>query len=572
VHPEGVTSKASWRETGEVTAVGDLADRFYAEWLAAHPLAASALGVVGYDHQLPDMSEQGEAERRARISRLGEEARSLARADNSDEEAVTLSCIAAHAAQGVSEIDSAALEYTVTPMPYSGPAELLAVLARTVLNDGQSAEDYLSRLRASGEWIDQHAQRLRAGARKGRTPVMPLVERAIAWAKEVLRQAVPEAVTSAAPPPGGEAGPNWPGERDRLATEVLTPALKRWVSTLEDLLPESRPADRPGLAGIPDGDAYYEAAIRTHTTLPLRADDLHRRGLEEIASLEDRALELGDRIRLSGLDEVLEAIRSSSQARRPQEAIDLATRAIRRAEARLEEAFNRPLPPPCAVSAMPRVVGASGAAPHYTPPRRDGTRPGTFWFNTEVATAGTGWDLEGVAFHEAVPGHHMQLSRVQVLEDVPELQRVLYVTAFSEGWALYAEQLAEEMGLYSDIESTLGAVSAGLMRAARLVIDTGLHALGWSRDRALEFFAEHVPMPMQFLEDEVDRYIAWPGQALAYLTGKHEILVARERATSRLRGRFSLPEFHSALLNSGSLPMPVMHEHIGRWLDRSSDR
>jgi uncharacterized protein (DUF885 family) len=215
---------------------------------------------------------------------------------------------------------------------------------------------------------------------------------------------------------------------------------------------------------------------------------------------------------------------------------------------------------------MARVIAASGMAPHYTPPRLDGSRPGTYWFNTEVPTAGTGWELESVAFHEAVPGHHLQFSRIQVSPGLTDMQRQRYVTVFSEGWGLYAEQLAEEIGLYSSTQAVLGSTTAALMRAARLVIDTGLHGFGWSRDTALEFFVAHVPMPTQFLAAEVDRYIVWPGQALAYLTGKLEILRAREEARRRLGPRFELAPFHAVLLDSGSLPMPVLHQNIDRWV------
>jgi uncharacterized protein (DUF885 family) len=221
---------------------------------------------------------------------------------------------------------------------------------------------------------------------------------------------------------------------------------------------------------------------------------------------------------------------------------------------------------------MPEVVAAGGAAPHYTPPRLDGGRAGTFWFNTERPTAGTGWDIEAVAFHEAVPGHHLQLSRLQLLSGLPALQRQRSITVFSEGWGLYAEQLAEEAGLYTDDRALLGAISASLMRAARLVVDTGIHAFGWSREQAVEFIVAHVPMPPEFLAAEVDRYVVMPGQALAYLTGKLEILRLREEARASLGPAFSLPAFHAAILDHGALPMPALARSIAGWLpqpDRS---
>ena len=240
---------------------------------------------------------------------------------------------------------------------------------------------------------------------------------------------------------------------------------------------------------------------------------------------------------------------------------------MKRAEARAGEFFPAPLPAPCEVTPMPEVVAVSGAAPHYTPPRLDGGRPGTFWFNTERPTPGTGWDLEVVAFHEAVPGHHLQLSRLQLLTDLPALQRQRSFTVFSEGWGLYAEQLAEEAGLYTDDRALLGSVSSSLMRAARLVVDTGIHAFGWSREQALEFIAGHVPMPREVLAAEIDRYVVMPGQALAYLTGKLEILRIREEAQRRLGPAFSLPAFHAAVLDHGSLPMPALARSITGWLD-----
>ena len=208
------------------------------------------------------------------------------------------------------------------------------------------------------------------------------------------------------------------------------------------------------------------------------------------------------------------ALRASAGQMPPEEAIRQAAVAVKRAEARAAEVFPEPLPPPCAVTPMPEVVAVSGAAPHYSPPRLDGGRPGTFWFNTERPTPGTGWDLEVVAFHEAVPGHHLQLSRLQLLTSLPDLQRQRSLSVFSEGWGLYAEQLAEEAGLYTDDRALLGSVSSSLMRAVRLVVDTGLHAFGWSRERALDFAVAHVPMSPDVLAAEIDRYVVMPGQAL----------------------------------------------------------
>ncbi|MGH9303450.1 MAG: DUF885 domain-containing protein [Acidimicrobiales bacterium] len=551
-----------------MTAVRDLADRFQDRWLAANPFAATSYGIPGYDDRVPDNSEAGDDQRRAELESMLEEGRSLEAGGLSGEDAITISCLIEQGEQELSGLDAAPLEYTITPMPFSGPAAMLAIAARTIIADPKAASDYLERLRRSGGWIDQLTERLRAGASKGRLPVAPIVELAIKWTGTILSPDVPEPLAAPQPPTGWEGATEWVATRDEVAREVVKPALARWAAAARDVLERSRPGERPGLGFLPGGAAAYSRAIRSHTTLPLTAEQLHQTGLDEIERLESRLVELGGEAGLQGLGAVQEALRASAKDVDTSEAIREARAAIRRAEAAAPGFFPDPLPGPCEVTPMPSVVGRSGMAPHYTPPRQDGTRPGTFWFNTDIATAGTGWDLESVAFHEAVPGHHLQLSRIQLLSELPALQRQRGLTVFSEGWALYAEQLAEEMGLYSDARSVLGMITASLMRAARLVLDTGLHAFGWGRGRALEFYEAHVPLPTAFLASEIDRYIVMPGQALAYMTGKLEILKLREETSSRLGGAFSLPGFHSAVLDSGSLPMQVLRNKLEGWVPR----
>jgi uncharacterized protein (DUF885 family) len=547
----------------------DLADRFHRRWLKENPFTATMYGIPGYDDLVPDESEQGQQAWRAEVGRFLAEADAIAPASLTTADAVTLDCAKQAATQEREVVDLAQAEYTVTPMQYSGPATLLAVAARTVLVDPAAAEAYLVRLRRSGGWLDQIGERLRSGARRGRLPVAPLIEQAIAWAEGVLAAPAIGPVLSPRPPQGWHRAPAWEEERRAVAEEVVRPALARWVATISELLPQARPAARAGLVHLPGGQDDYVRAVRIYTTLPVSPEELHQTGLDHTAALEARAVELGARLGLSGLDEVFAAVRDSAGKIPPEQAIGQAAVAVRRAEARAAEIFPAPLPPPCVVTPMPEVVAASGAAPHYSPPRLDGGRPGTFWFNTERPTAGTGWDTEAVAFHEAVPGHHLQLSRLQLLTGLPALQRQRSLPVFSEGWGLYAEQLAEEAGLYSDDRGLLGSVGTSLMRSVRLVVDTGMHALGWSRERALEFAVAHVPMPPEFMAAEIDRYVVMPGQALAYLTGKLEILRIREEARARLGPAFSLPAFHAAVLDHGSLPMPTLARSIAAWLDQA---
>jgi uncharacterized protein (DUF885 family) len=540
-----------------------LADTVVDRLLRADPFAGTGLGLREFDALVPDASAAAEDALAADLAALGAQAAELISDDPTD--AVTADAVRSACERQQQVIALRSAEFTVTAMPMAGPPALFAVLARTALVDQQAAADYLTRVAASTEWIDQSTERLREGVARGRFPVGSLVDAAITWADRTLDTPVPPAITTPQPPDGWDGAAEWRAQLDRAARDGIAPAIARWRELLHELRPQARPDERAGIGHLPGGDADYETAIAVHTTMPFTAAELHQIGLDRVAELEARAIELGATIGLADLDAVRTAIRASTSALDPQDALSAAQAAVRRAEERAAEIMPQPLPDPCAVSPMPQTVGESGMAPHYTRPKKDGSRPGTYWFNTFLPTAGTGWDLEAVAFHETVPGHHSQLARQQQLAELPLLQQ-LSITVHSEGWGLYAERLAGEFGLYSGTEAEIGSVYVEMHRAARLVVDTGLHALGWSRQQARDYLIEHVALAEGFLTAEIDRYIAWPGQALAYLVGQREILRLRDRAQSELGARFDLPAFNGALLDYGNLPMPVLARVIDNWV------
>src|SRR6185437_10859833 len=343
-----------------MTEARDLADRFHERWLHANPFAATMYGIPGYDHLLPDDSAAGQQAWRAEAERFLDEADGIRRAETgrgqlTPADDVTLDCTTQAATQEVTGIDLAADEHTVTAMQYSGPAMFLAVAARTVLVDEKAAEDYLTRVRGSGAWLDQITDRLRDGARSRRLPVAPLAEQALGWAETVLAAPENSPVLSPKPPQDWARTAAWEAERRAAVADVVQPALARWAGTVRELLPQARPAERAGLKWLPDGDADYARAIQVYTTLPLSAEELHKTGLDHVAALEARAVELGQRLGLSGRDEVLAAIRESAGKIAPDEAVSAALAAVRRAEARAPEFFPAPLPPPCEVTPMPDV-------------------------------------------------------------------------------------------------------------------------------------------------------------------------------------------------------------------------
>lgn len=546
-----------------VTSVRQLADALGQRLLDADPFLGTSLGLREYDALVPDPSAAAEQALDADLAAIS------ARCDDLEPrnaaERVTLGVIRATCERRRLAIAAGEVEYTVSAMPIAGPPMVFALAARTVLPDARAADDYLRRLRGLGEWIDVTTARLRDGRGKGRLPVGSLVDQALGWAERALAAEVPAAFTTPAPPDGWEGTPSWTVERDRIVVEDVVPSVRRWRDLLLELRPEARPDDEAGIGALPGGAEDYLRQIAVHTTLPLTADELHAIGLAEVERLEARAVELGASIGLADLPAVIAAVRASARDLDAESALAAARTAVARAEARAAEMMPPPLPEPCAVEPMPATVAESGMAPHYTRPQQDGSRPGTFWFNTLRPTAGAGWDLEAVAFHETVPGHHSQVARTQVLDDLPLLQQ-LTITVHAEGWGLYAERLAGEFGLYSDVTAEIGAVYIEMHRAARLVVDTGLHAFGWSRARAVDYIVEHVALPESFLANEIDRYIAWPGQALAYLTGQREILRLRAQAEAALGDAFDLPAFNGALLDSGSVPMPVLATIVDDWI------
>ena len=547
--------------------VAALADRLNQAGHRFDPFEAGEMGLSDYDALVPDASPAAAQAFRAELGEIAAAAAGLELTEPIDLD--VQAAIAATTRTRLLTLDLAAVEHTVTAQPIAGPPVLVLLAAQTALSSPERAEDFLDRLRAAPGWVDQVGDRLRAGAARGRVPVASLCAAAVGWADDLLAGGLPAAFDK--PYPAGasnaqpETGRAWRAEVERVAQQELAPAVRRWRDLLaQELLPLARPDERAGVGWLPDGDADYARAIEIHTTLPLTPQELHETGLAVVDELEERARRLGAGLGLADLDAIHAAFRAGGQD--PTVAIEAARAAVRRAEARVAEVIPPPLPDPCAVTEMPATAALAGMAPHYTLPRSDGSRPGTYWFNTLTPTAGTGWDLEAVTYHETVPGHHLQLARDQVA-DLPALLSQTLVTVHAEGWGLYCEQLSAEMGLYSSVEQQIGAVFMQLHRAARLVVDSGMHAMGWSRARAREYLVTHLPIPAGFLAAEVDRYIAWPGQALAYMTGQREILRLRAHARDVLGEKFDLSGFHGAVLGRGSLPLPVLRTVVGRWVE-----
>jgi uncharacterized protein (DUF885 family) len=584
----GSTGDSTGGGTGLHADVLALAAELDAARWAVYPFYATFMGLPGFDAEVPDLSAAAEDEHRRLLRRLVERAEALqVRAleerplDDAAEAAatadpatlVTLTTVVHTAVGMLADLDARLVEFVVGPMG-EGPGALFQLASVTAPGDAAAAQDYLTRCGRLGQYLDDCAQRLREGAGAGRTPVRALVERTLGMVDGYLASPQAEDPLLAVPAPAGWAGGSdeqaWRSRIEDAVRDVVRPATVRYRAVLAELLPVSRGDDQPGLVHLPGGREIYDRQVLVHTTLPLAAEQVHELGLAAVADLREELAAVGARLGLDGFDAVRDAAVRSSQGVPAEQALAAAREAVARAEAALPGWFAEPLPPPCRVEPMSTHLGKAGTPPHYSPPTPDGRRAGTYWFNVDEVGAGAGWQLEATAYHEAVPGHHLQLERMLSRTGLPQLQRLGIVTAHAEGWGLYAELLAGEMGLYGDDRALAGALVTRIFRAARLVVDTGLHALGWSRSRALEYMTANVPLPASEVASEVDRYIAWPGQALAYYTGFTEILRLREEARETLGDDFDLAGFHAAVLDDGAIPLPALRTAVAAWVATSA--
>src|ERR1022692_638051 len=563
---EEPTASSAARSISELGA--DLVDVL----LAHDPFAASFMSISGYEDAVPDLSADGIGAWRSRlvdiIVRCGH-----CQPDPADTDSrVLLEVVRDKAARALGMADSRVEEHSVTTFPLSGPSLMLLIAARTGLPDAAAAADYLTRCTRLAGYLDQVTAMLRDAARDGLLPVAPLVSDVIRQLSGYLVRPEQDPLLTRQPPERWAGAAAWRAQVERVVRDSVHPAVGRYADLLARLLPQSRPPERAGLLHLPGGVAAYACWVREGTTLPLDPDELHRIGLAAVAEIEDRIADLGGRVLGSrNAGEAMALLRADVAAAEDGDLdpMDRAGAAIARAHERLGEILRAPLPP-CAVEPMPAHMAEFGAPPYYSPPARDGSRPGAYLFNTIHPGAAGSWAADATAFHEGVPGHHVQFARLQAMPELPQLLTTFYVVPHGEGWGLYAEQLADELGLYSDDFQRLGMLACAIWRAVRLVTDTGLHARGWSVERARQYALAHSPMPADFVGAEIDRYVAVPGQALGYLVGQREILRLRATARARLGAAFDIRDFHAAILDHGTLPLPVLGEVVSAWLDKAS--
>jgi len=324
-----------------------------------------------------------------------------------------------------------------------------------------------------------------------------------------------------------------------------------------------------GLSDLPNGKQWYEFMIKTHTTLPLTAEEIHQFGLSEVERILSEMKKIKQQVKFEGdMPEFFEFLRTDDQFYfdKPEQLIAAYQNVKSKIDATLPKLFDVFPKADYVVKAVPDFKAASSAGASYQSPAPDGSRPGIFYINTYNLKSQPKFLMETLSIHEAAPGHHFQIAIQQEVQDLPDFRKYGDYTVFNEGWALYAESLGKELGLFTDPYMWYGRLVDEQLRAMRLVVDTGLHAYGWSREKAIQYMLDNSSMARSDVEAEVERYIVIPGQALAYKVGQRSISQLREKAESELGNKFDIKKFHTQILIDGSLPMLVLEDKINQWI------
>lgn len=533
-----------------MTSLPELADDLLDAIAAEDPLNDFIDGLPGHEHHLGVVGEDAQERLRRRALDIAAAAETV---DTDDR--LTKALVLQQAEALVNRIDAKLIEFTMKDHMVSPTTRLLARLPQA------PPQALLARLASVPEFLDQAAERHRVGVAAGRVPVGYRVDAAVAYLDSYLDNPADD------PLRGPELQGSDSEERERLLADVVRPAVVKYRHVLaEEIASHGRPEDRAGLCWLPDGAETYAALAREHTTTNRTPEELHQTGLDLIERLGDEYVEIGG----GSLAEVQHRIRTDPalKFRTAEEILDVARSTIERAEQVAPDWFGRMPAHRCAVEATPAADAPTTSTAAYHPGPMDGSSPGIYYANTYRAAERDRTIAEANAFHEGVPGHHFQISLAQELTGLSQLRQSAWINSYLEGWALYSERLADEMGLYSDDIARLGMVAMDSMRSARLVVDTGLHALGWSRQQAVDYLRVNTVMTELEIQHETDRYIENPGQALSYMVGRLEIQRMRSEAEAAMGAAFDIRAFHDLVLGTGPLPLDVLNAVVSEWAHR----
>ena len=547
-----------------------LFDACWARELAENPLNATYIGDPRFNAQWPDLSPAAQARavqaNQAALAELDQLEAGLPASEHLNAQLFRHELLA--------RLDAAKfqpLAWAITAR--EGPQALNEWAEFMPLETPADYEVWLQRLRAMPHYLAQYAQLLDDAAKSGRTQPRLLMQRVLPQLdQQVLDE--PElspfysAFRNLPPRFGASEAARLRASACQVISEQVVPAYRQFRRFFAEVyLPACRETE--GIWDSPDGAAYYANRIAFHTTTTLSAEQIHRIGLDEVARIHAEMQAVMDQLEFKGSkSEFFEYLRTDPKfyCKSEQELFTAYVLAAKKIEPELPKLFGKLPRTPYGVRAIPSTSAPNTTAAYYSGPSDDGRRAGFYYVNLYRPEMRPIYEIEVLTAHEAVPGHHLQIALAQEQQDLPKFRRFAGYNAYLEGWALYAEKLGFELGLYQDPYSHFGQLTYDMWRAVRLVVDTGLHAKRWTRDQAIDYFRANAAKTEVDLVNEVDRYIGWPGQALAYKIGQIRVLAMRARAEAALGHAFDVRAYHDMLLDGGALPLDLLDGKVDGWI------
>ena len=558
------------------SALAQLSEEFFEVVHTADPFGATQVGAPGFDALVPDPSRAGAARDAQRIARIEER---LGHIDPGllDQAGRVNHAVLAHLAWAArSDLEHGLWEANASAGGYVSPQAMVFMSVPAALLDNAAAVDgYLQRLRGLGGYFDAVTARYSEARQDGRIPTAVGTRQAIEQIEGHLGRDVTADAMVTVRLPGDVDETAVRREAAGIVDRQIRPALRRLLACLRDeLLPAARPDEQVGMRFVPGGPEGYRAAVRKHTTTGLPPEEIHQIGLDVLAALQDEWAELGGKVlQVTDVPAIHDRLREDRSLRFTDsgQIVRMVTAALQRAEEARGRWFPRFDIPECVIEEIDPVEAGNAPLAYYRPPAAGGKRPGAHCLLTTEPQQRYVYEYEVLSFHESTPGHHLQIASSQTLP-LPAFRRFLdaEVCGYVEGWGLYCERLADEMGLYTSDLQRLGMLSFDALRACRLVVDTGMHHYGWSRARAMDFMWRNTATTQANVRNEIDRYIGWPGQALAYMVGRREIQRLRAEAERTLGAQFDIRAFHGTVLGNGAVPLGVLDRLVTDWAGEMS--
>ena len=544
---------------------------YWEQTLKDSPETASALGDKRYDDQLSDYSAAGYNARLERHLHLLEELGGIDGAGLSEQTRLSKDLLVRQIVQEQEEARFKPWEMPVNQ--FSGlHLSLPQLVPQLILDSPEDYDHYIDRLKKVPTAFGQITDDMMAGMDDKRMPPKYLLEKVVVQVNRLAEQK-PEDSPFALPLkkfpasiPAAKQQQIRQQTLDVIARQVL-PAYARFGRFLSaQYIPAGR--TEPGISSVPDGQAYYRFLVRQSTTTDLTPEQIHTIGEQQVVEDEAQMLTIAKQLGFPDVKTLRASIPNNPKLH-PASADALITTYrgyIDGMRPKLPQLFGRLPKAPLDIRAVPEFMAKDQAPAYYEQGTPDGKRPGVFFVNTYDYAHRSLTTAETVAYHEGLPGHHLQISIAQELTDVPEFRKHSFYTAYTEGWGLYAEHLGKDVGFYTDPYSDYGRLEGDIWRAIRLVVDTGVHSQHWTRQQMVDYFHEHSSIDEPSVQAEVDRYIAWPSQALGYKIGQLKFLELRARAQKELGPRFDIRAFHDEIIDSGALPLDVVDQRVNAWI------